>query len=336
MTHEFKSLIEQAQNWQKKGQKNVLASVVYLEGSSYRKPGVRMLINDKGEVLGAVSGGCVEKEIHHQAQAVFESGVTKMMTYDGRVRLGCEGVLYILLEHIEMSEDFFHAFYETIQRRQPIQIQSFYDKESGPCPQGGSTVIMNGKTYDLGAQKSSFTAPYLFKDNLPALFRLIIIGGEHDAVQLCAAASHLGWEVHLVVAPDEQKSINYFPGAHSLHMPINHQIDRSLVDKNTAVVLMTHSYSKDVYYLNAVKNTYPCYFGLLGPKKRKSQLIDRLLEIDSEIELAFIEQLRGPAGLNVGAASAQEIAVSILAEILAVTRQHEPIPLKDKTGNIHA
>ena len=110
MTHELQSIIEQAREWQQQGHKMVLASVVALEGSSYRKPGVRMLLNTQGQTLGAVSGGCVEKEVQRQAQSVFEDGVPKIMTYDGRLRLGCEGVLYLLLEPFEVSSELYQAF----------------------------------------------------------------------------------------------------------------------------------------------------------------------------------------------------------------------------------
>ena len=87
MTHEFRDLIETAFYWQQQGIASVLATVVALEGSSYRRPGVRMLINDRGEMRGSVSGGCVEKEVLHQAKSVFTDAIPKMMTYDGRLRL---------------------------------------------------------------------------------------------------------------------------------------------------------------------------------------------------------------------------------------------------------
>jgi xanthine/CO dehydrogenase XdhC/CoxF family maturation factor len=96
MTHEIKDIIEAYLKAKEKGLKAVLASVVDLTGSSYRKPGVRMLILEDGSMIGAVSGGCVEKDILRQSETVFKNGISKMMTYDGRYRLGCEGVLYIL------------------------------------------------------------------------------------------------------------------------------------------------------------------------------------------------------------------------------------------------
>ena len=88
MTHEIKNLINLIWEAQQLGVKSVLASVVALEGSSYRRPGVRMLIQENGKTFGAVSGGCVEKEVQRQALSVFETAVPKVMTYDGRFRLG--------------------------------------------------------------------------------------------------------------------------------------------------------------------------------------------------------------------------------------------------------
>lgn len=336
MTHELQSIIEQAREWQKQGHKMVLASVVALEGSSYRKPGVRMLLNAQGQTLGAVSGGCVEKEVQRQAQSVFEDGVPKIMTYDGRLRLGCEGVLYLLLEPFEVSSELYQAFTEALVQRIPLSIQSAYQKEFGPMPEAGTTLIIADKSFPFDARTRKTENSLCFTQSLPPLFRLLIIGAEHDAVQLCKAAAQIGWEVTVVAPPDEQKTIDFFCGAKQLITPLIDQLDPQLLDSQTAVVLMTHSYNKDVQYLTTLKNTYPAYFGLLGPQKRREQLIDRLLEFDPEVELAFIDQLRGPAGLNIGAASAAEIAVSILAEILAVTRAQNPIALKDKEGAIHA
>ncbi|MGY8911333.1 MAG: XdhC family protein [Flavobacteriales bacterium] len=111
MMYEFKEIINQAVINQQKGLKNVLASVVYLEGSSYRKPGVRMLISEDLNSVGAVSGGCVEKEIIHRANTVFKDNQPKIITYDGRYRLGCEGILYILIEPFSIYDDFLKSFF---------------------------------------------------------------------------------------------------------------------------------------------------------------------------------------------------------------------------------
>ena len=84
---------------------------MHLEGSSYRRPGVRMLINNNGESFGNVSGGCVEKEIIRQSQSVFKSEIPKIIKYDGRFRLGCEGIITILIEPFSLNKNFIYINY---------------------------------------------------------------------------------------------------------------------------------------------------------------------------------------------------------------------------------
>lgn len=336
MTHEFKSIIEQAIQWQKEGLRFVLATVVALEGSSYRRPGVRMLLNGQGEAVGAVSGGCVEKEIHIQATSVFKDGQPKMMTYDGRLRLGCEGVIYVLIEPFEISTELHQAFDTAIKLRSPMEIRSQYKQEYGIFEHIGSAVIINNKTFLFNKLFKEDNELLQFNQVLPPLFQLLIIGAEHDAVQLCKMVSNMGWDVTVLASADEVKTIEYFKGASRLLTPLYDQIDISKIDQETAIVLMTHSFNKDIQYLLALKNVRPVYFGLLGPKNRRERLIDKLLEFDPEIDFDFINQLRGPAGINIGAESAQEISISIISEILSVVRNQTPMLLKDKSGTIHA
>ena len=121
MTHELKKLIETGLIWQKKGVKAVLATVVALDGSSYRRPGVRMLLSEDGKWVGAVSGGCVEKEVFRQAQSVFKTQKAKVMQYDGQYRLGCEGVLYILLEFLNISDACYKSFHNVLNIRERLK-----------------------------------------------------------------------------------------------------------------------------------------------------------------------------------------------------------------------
>lgn len=336
MTHEFKTIVEQAQKWQNDGIKSVLATVVALEGSSYRRPGVRMLLNEKGAAVGAVSGGCVEKEVHFQAQSVFKDDKPKMMTYDGTLRLGCEGIIYVLLEPFQVSDALVSEFNHALEARLPMTIKSYYQKQFGLFEGIGSRLEFHQKTYSFDDSLQLNERHPLFEQCLPPVFHLLIIGAEHDAVQLCKAAAQIGWKVSVLAAADEQKNLDYFTGADQLLTPLYNTIDTSKIDEYTAIVLMTHSFNKDVQYLAALKNCYPAYFGLLGPKRRRERLIDQFLEYHPEIDLEFIEQLRGPAGINIGAESPQEIAISIIAEILSVVRNQDPIVLKDKSGTIHA
>ena len=138
MLHELKNIIRSAQLAKQKGLKTVLASVVSLDGSSYRRPGVRMSIQEDGKMIGAVSGGCVEKEVLRQAQSVFETGNPKLMTYDGRYRLGCEGILYILIEEFDPEDSFFEAFEKQCVSRKSFTIATAFSKEEKHRFEGGS------------------------------------------------------------------------------------------------------------------------------------------------------------------------------------------------------
>ena len=126
MLHELKDIIRSAKIAQNLGNKTALASVVSLDGSSYRRPGVRMSIQENGKMIGAVSGGCVEKEIIRQAQRVFETNTSTLMEYDGRYRLGCEGFLYILIEPFHPTEAFFNAFERQCFSRKSFSISSYF------------------------------------------------------------------------------------------------------------------------------------------------------------------------------------------------------------------
>lgn len=337
MTHELKQLIQQANLWQISGLKSVLVTVVALNGSSYRRPGVRMLLCENGSSTGAVSGGCVEKEVLRQAQSVFQTNVPKMMTYDGRLRLGCEGILYLMIEPLDISLEFYNEFQQALEERSAFEMESFYLLEVGEHPNIGSQCLLNTKAYLLHQNLSLKHTEDLncFKQTFPPLFQLYIFGAEHDAVQLSKSASLLGWEITVVADPDEQKTIDYFSGAsHFITSDIG-GLDLSTLDEETAVIIMTHSFNKDLQYLTKLKNCKLAYLGILGPISRRERLLNLLLEYEPDTPFSFIENIHAPAGINVGAESACEIAISILAEILSVVRQQEVMPLKEKGGKIH-
>lgn len=296
-----------------------------------------MIISEDGESVGAVSGGCVENEIERQAQSVFKTGVPKVITYDGRLRIGCEGIIHILIEPVFISDELLSDFQTILKSRQNFSMKSWYNPEVGEYKNAGTKVMLDNKSYNLNP---SFDAENVegqkcFSQKFSPLFQLFIFGAEHDAVQLCQSAKLLGWEVTVVASPDEAKSCDYFPGATALIAPTFDNIDTSEFDEQTAVVLMTHSFNKDVQYLMALKKTNPAYIGLLGSVNRRERILSMLMEYAPETSIEFLEQIHSPAGLNIGAVGAPEIAVSILAEILSVIRQQVPVTLSNKTGSIH-
>jgi xanthine/CO dehydrogenase XdhC/CoxF family maturation factor len=336
MTHELKNSIHSYLNAKKAGLKCVLATVVALDGSSYRKPGVFMLIVENGQMTGAVSGGCVEKEVLRQAASVFATGIPKVMTYDGRYRLGCEGILYILIEPFSPDEEFIEAFDKAIASRIPISISSYFRKEVSDNVGFGSEIQFYERRYTFKNEVKLDNESMVFSQTLEPCYRLILVGAEHDAVQLCSFASGMGWEVDVIAHPTEEKQLKDFPGARTLRGIVAEDMDVSQIDEQTAIVLMTHSYVKDLQFLMALEKSRPAYLGLLGPNKRREKLLNEFLEHCPDVEDSFFDHIYGPAGLNVGAETPQEIAIAILAEILAIDRVKVPMSLRDKKDGIHA
>lgn len=335
MTYEFKHIVEAHLKATEKGLKSVLATVVALDGSSYRKPGVRMLILEDDTMIGAVSGGCVEKDILRQSQSVFKSGQSKMMTYDGRYRLGCEGVLYILLEPFQPEIEFFEIFEKLLKQRVSFHIKAYYKKEAGVFLGLGSVLVLENQSITL-TDKTPDLRLECFSERLAPCFKLIIFGAEHDAVKLCRLAYFNGWEVTVVSGPLESKTITDFPGATAFYSVSPDQLEVAAIDNETAIVLMSHNFANDLKYLLELKDTRPIYLGLLGPSKRREKLLSQFLEYCPEVSTEFMDIMYGPAGLNIGAETPEEIAISIVSEILSVIRHHTPMSLKDKRASIHS
>ena len=338
MTHELKEILQQATINQQQGIQNVLATVVDLDGSSYRKPGVRMLLSSDGKIIGAISGGCVEKEVQRRAQSVFENNKPKVITYDGRYRLGCEGILYVLLEPFYLSTEFIHTFSENSIQRKPYNIISYFQKEDESYGNFGSVIQFNNQqTYSFNKEFYPEKTDQLvtFKQTLQPQFRLLIIGGEHDAVKLCAQATQLGWEVDVITSIKDPKELSDFPGAKSVVAQTPELIQLSQVNNNTAIVIMNHNFTYDLRWLIKLQEQNPVYIGILGAAKRREKLFDEFFEFSPNVSDEFLDKIHTPAGLNIGAETPEEIALSILAEILSVIRNKEVFSLKKITGRIH-
>ena len=164
----------------------------------------------------------------------------------------------------------------------------------------------------------------------------MIFGAEHDAVTLCQLANFNGWEVTIISGPLESKTIYNFPGATAFYSVSPDSLELNSIDQETAIVIMSHNYANDLKYLLELKDSKPAYLGLLGPSKRREKLLSQFLEYCPDVDESFIEKIFGPAGLNIGAETPQEIAISIVSEILSVIREHSPMSLKEKRTSIHS
>ncbi|WP_299061854.1 XdhC family protein [uncultured Polaribacter sp.] len=338
MLHELKNIFQQALVNQENNIQNVLVTVVDLNGSSYRKPGVRMLISSDDTSVGAVSGGCVEKEIIRRAQSVFKDNVAKIITYDGRYRLGCEGILYILIEPFNITKNAANLFLSAIERREPIIIDSYFISEDEVKGNFGSVITyknLQQTTISSFFDIKKIENKKVFSQELKPLFKLIIIGGEHDAIKLCEIAANLGWQVEVLTSIKDPKSKLDFIGAYSVKGATPETITLSSIEDNTAIVLMNHSFVQDLKYLVKLSKFKPKYIGIIGAPKRREKLFNQLFDYVPDLDEEFLEKIYTPAGLHIGATTPEEIAISIIAEILAVTRKKEPFSLKKLFGNIN-
>ncbi|OHX63862.1 XdhC family protein [Flammeovirga pacifica] len=327
MLHELQQIVLKAHNWNTNGIATVLVTVVALDGSSYRKPGVRMLISEEGDMFGAVSGGCVETEIKRQSQDVFIHQEAKVIRYNGRLRLGCEGVLTLLIEPFVVSSDDLKRFNQLIDERKNIDCHSLYSENALIMGQSHTRFISQSKSVFQSNLLIDHPQFNCFDQSLSPIFQLYIFGVDHDAVPLAQFALGNSWKVTIVDSIHGKGEESAFP--HGVeYIKINEdEVHQLSFDAHTAVVLMTHNLIKDLHYLTQLQNQTIGYLGILGAKKRKKKLIQSLIDFSNDVSNAFLESIHSPCGLDIGAETPQEIAISIIGEIIQIQKNKS----KDKT-----
>ena len=329
MTHEFLKIIDFYKRANKKNIRTVLATIVHVEGSSYRKEGTQMLIDEHQNITGALSGGCVEQEVIRQSSSVFSSGCPKVFMYDGRFRLGCEGSIYILIELFLPDNNLLHLIEYAIQERQSFSLSCSFLKDEISKPNFGTSFEFKDVTiYNSNYEKESNIL--IYKQKIQPLNRLCIFGIEHDAEKLSQMASFLGWEV--IVIGSEYSTVNStdFPFAKSVLTVKPEDLDPTLFCKNTAVVVMSHNYSKDLRFLLTMITSKVQYIGLLGPVHRREKLLNAILDTDLLIDDKIFDKIHGPVGLPIGSQTPEEIALSIMAEIISVFKAKTKINFENQ------
>jgi len=348
---------------EKSNLKAALATVVKVEGSSYRRPGARMLITEDGMLTGAISGGCLEGDALRKALSAIHQGENKLVTYDTTdeddakfgIQLGCNGIVYILFEPV-FAEDKLNPL-EILSaanaRRENYVITTLFSIETKIQP--GTTLLfrktdsleklpaeisgsIKNDAFDVLTLQLSRFENYLIGANeieaflqfIPPPIQLIIAGAGNDTQPLAEMANILGWEIIVVDGRQTHCSLQRFPQATQLIIAKPDKfLDQISIDNHMAFVLMTHNYNYDVALLNLLLEKNVSYLGILGPKKKLMRMLDELGKPEME------EKVHGPIGLDIGAETAEEIAISILAEIKSVFTGASTVMLKDKKQSIH-
>jgi xanthine dehydrogenase accessory factor len=344
-----------------------LATVVKVSGSSYRSPGARMLITDDGKWVGSISGGCLEGDALRKARLVMTSKQPMTVTYDTReesnqnlgISLGCNGVIDVLIEPFSGNYLPTQFFEPIIQRNEAVAMATVFRGERGVgekmwCESARmvqSTIAdaelkaeLQRQLHEVFTHKKSFAQTVataageaeVFLEWIQPSVSLMIFGGGFDARPVSQLAKTLGWEVQVTDECVAHIAPVFFPGVDKLSLCQREFIDRDFqITHYTACVLMSHNYEYDRDVLKKVIHSPAPYIGILGPRKRFDKMCDEFRKDGFELTDAQLTRIHSPIGLDIGAEAADEIAVSIIAEIQSVFAQRPAGFLKHLPGPIH-
>ena len=355
------------------GKRAALAAVVHLDGSSYRRPGARMLVSDEGELTGAISGGCLEGDALRKALLVINQQQSKLVTYDTSdeedatigIQLGCAGVIQVLFEPINpnQKDNPIQLLRKAIAVRQPavlVTLFSLTDKRNeqpGTCllleangNVSGSIAFSQFETAILHDAKEAFSSKesmffsYADGDEQITAFieylippvSLVVVGAGNDAIPMMQIADTIGWDVRVVDGRGTHAKPDRFSSACQVLVSKPEKVLEQIpMDDQTVFVMMTHNYNYDLAMLKALLSTTVPYIGMLGPKKKLDRMLNELEDEGIAITDEILQRIFGPVGIEIGAETAEEIALSIIAEIMAVLRQKPAGMLRYKTDVIH-
>lgn len=368
---EIRDIIKVYDEAQKMGKQTALATVVHVEGSSYRRPGARMLIEDDGQLTGAISGGCLEGDALRKALLVMTEKRSRLVTYDTMddddakfgVGLGCNGIIQVLIEPIDITDpnnpiQYLKAVNEKRQKGVLITLFSLQDKKD---PQYGTCLLLkeDGTLIDhtpvlkdilladakdaLVNQNSSFKNYISDDHNLTAFIEVIkppvsviIIGAGNDVMPLVDMAEILGWETTVVDGRANYAKKERFVSACQVLVSKPEQVLEQIeIDEQTVSLLMTHNYNYDMAMLKQLLQKNVAYIGMLGPKKKRERMLNELKDEGLNFTEQQLSILHSPVGLDIGAETSEEIALSILAEIKALFAGRQVQSLRNQKEVIH-
>jgi xanthine dehydrogenase accessory factor len=370
---EIKDIIRAYDVAVKQHKQTALATVVLVEGSAYRRAGARMLITEDGELTGAISGGCLEGDALRKARLAMAQQQPMLVTYDTTddddaklgVGLGCNGIIHILIEPIHPGNDNNPiALLKAINsERQNAVLVTLFSLQYRKAAQPGTCLAVTGANQILSSLADSdlkaslvndachalhsgvsSTKTYLndleytgFVEHIKPVISLIVVGAGNDALPLTQMAAVLGWDITVVDGRANYAKADRFPLAKRVITAKPEQVPAQInIDERTAMILMTHNYNYELALLQQLLPLDLNYIGILGPKKKLERMLAELEDNGLAITPTMLQKIYGPAGLDIGSEGAEEIALSIIAEIKAVLSNREGYSLKYKPMPIHA
>ncbi len=370
---EIRDIIRAYGEAQKEGLQSALATVVSLDGSSYRRPGARMLVTEEGRMTGAISGGCLEGDALRKALLVMSQQQAKLVTYDTNdeedltlgVQLGCNGIIHILLEPVNPNNSFnpIELLKKLNAKRQKSVLVTLFNLENKNGKQPGTSLLLeedgsiSGDPEDLllkkavladaerafsrqqslsGKYKSANQNYSAFIEYIPPAVSIVIVGAGNDALPMLAMADVLGWEASIVDGRVTHATAERFTAACQVLVSRPEKVLEQIhIDEQTAFVLMTHNYNYDLALLSELLKTNAVYIGVLGPRKKLDRMLHEIQSGGQNLSREKLSRVYGPVGLDIGAETPEEIALSVIAEIETVLRGKSGQSLRGKGEVIH-
>lgn len=312
---------------------SVLATLVSVEGSSYRRPGARLLVTAQGERIGSISGGCLEEDVLARGARVQATGEPDAVVYDTTtendlvwgVGLGCHGVVKVLLEKLPARPPWAAALSTHFVQRRPTALTVIH--AGNPIATWGTRLAAPGDCPDPDA---------VFVETVSPPTALVIFGAGDDAQPLARLAKELGWHVTIADPRGVFATAARFPTADAIVVGrADELVARVAPGSDALAVVMTHHYVHDLPLLRDLIARPLAYLGLLGPRKRGAKLCDDLRASGTLITPEQQACLHSPVGLDLGADAPEQVALSMLAEMLAVLTGRDARPLRERLRSIH-
>ena len=369
---EIRDIIQAYDLAQQQGKRTALATLVHAEGSSYRRPGARMLITEDGLLVGAISGGCLEGDALRKALLVMIEQRPVLVTYDTMdeddatlgIGLDCNGIIQVLIEPVidaDLHNPIQHLKSLAADRQTAVLVTLFSLSDKKSTQHGtrlllkedqtivGSSPVLNEILLEdakqvLSNQASVFRNYVSEGINVTAFMELVkpsvsvvIFGAGNDVMPMVQMADILGWETTVIDGRASYAKQERFQSAcQVLVAKPEEALEKIAIDQQTVFVLMTHNYNYDLAILRRLVEKDVVYVGMLGPRKKFSRMLEELKEEGIELNNKQLSFIHSPVGLDIGAESSEEIALSILTEIKAMFTGRLAQPLRDKSEVIHS
>lgn len=316
---------EIALDWHREGRGAALATVIETWGSAPRQAGSQLAISGSGEIMGSVSGGCVEGAVVVEAQEALADGKPRLLTFGVadetafEVGLACGGTIRILVEPVGTGDGMPVAMLETIverrAKRQPVAYGILPDAwtrriilPDDPALAGRFRADRSGLEED-GEFIAIFNPP----------LRMLVVGAVHIAQALLPMARLAGYDPVLIDPREAFGSAQRFPGETIVHDWPDEALQAQGLDARTAVVTLTHDSKLDDPAIMSALGSDVFYLGCLGSTRTHAKRLDRLRE--AGVSDAALARIHAPVGLDIGAKSPAEIAVSVLAQVTQALRK---------------